>query len=239
LTEISRTTRKTRSWHAWSSTIGDIERLSTKFEEIVLERAKEIEGPQPFIAQMTLDQDGDEVVGPLENVQAEIDRRTFDSIRWSAGDTTRPDNIFIFIYRRRQPQYRSGVHFGVSSEDRSWASSAFTQLSRQLELSVPSWSWIRRQSVRMVLTLLPVCGSIAYLGVIATSKLQYPVLQVLFTLSIAAALVVIVVSDQIFNWFFPIAEITLDGNPSSWRRIGGLVIYLAGLPLGILVNWIS
>ncbi|MET8910387.1 hypothetical protein [Micromonospora sp. NPDC004551] len=212
------------------------------------------EASKEDIVELTVVDKYEEVYGRVDEVLAEMDRRSTVSVRFRADGSRPPDRQ----YGRTSEYVSDGIHLRlggqgdspfrtdrpvsltVTSPSAGWARAAFARVSDEIEKGVPRWAVVRRPSAQFSLSLL--YFAVPYITVMLIIKARQPIWIAGFWAGIIAWLISSVsgTASRFHNWLFPPFEITQDGAESSGtRRILFLITLMLSVPIGILVNRIS
>jgi hypothetical protein len=225
-----------------------LSRLKASYERIILGK------PKLFVRIDVVDQH-EMVSGQVEDVLAELDRRSTKSVtfvaspyRYLAGDihddVERGSDLEegIFIQLGKESRYHfNGAEVSVFSPSPGWTRSTFARIVDEIEKGVPRWAAVRKGSFTPVLVLAVLFGTVGLaIGLALQDYMRdwwyFPTFgSLLGFMSIPMEF-----GQKFFNWAFPRFEITGEGGQSSGaRRIGVLLSLLASVPIGIFVNLVS
>lgn len=266
MTELLRNTPRDRSWHAWSGSTGDLERLAKLLRELIEKRRTEalkswdannpqerdsgavetyrLERRNEVVNEASpngrLWQDGDIIKGSLDDILRELDPRSFEMLCMGARFSRDGEQDFVAVSLMRTKKFRDqprlGIAVNIASTDRDWTLSSFTQLRKEVSKDTPSWRFARSLPVRLL-----VSGSITLSVYLILLLLVAPVTSNwtfvwLVILSITAGNLTI--NDWTWNRFFPPIEISQSGKSAVWPRLTLLVSLFLSLPIGLLVNYL-
>jgi hypothetical protein len=231
VTDVQRRTTPSRRWLAWA---GDIEQLC-RIGRAVEAAAAEHPEPGQVVVKVILVEGSDEVSGSIDGVLSELDRRNVDRITFQIDEKSSfltanclkitLDSEFVFA-----------AQLEVKSEYVGWARSTFARLSGEIQRGVPRWANLHSPTGKALTFLVIQLVTFISLTLVLVNFTQY-----WWTSSILATLLVLPLGfPRIYGWALPKFELTaLDGESSGSRRIVIVIIVLAQIPLGIIVNLIT
>lgn len=218
--KIKRTSSEVRTWNVWTGTISDLGKLAKRFEEMATARG--------LSEKAVLTLGNQTATGSFSALKQEIDPRTWTEIVLRAGQEW--DDEYLQIRLRRKPVAFSGyvVELRVRSPDAGATAAAIAQLSAEIELSKPRWSWLHNlKTAGFVVVLTSILAVGLPFSLLVSPHLNYwnatsVVAVVLFGLTSAAWGIG---SYKIISRALPPAEIRHDSAlaSSGSKFVGGLI----------------
>jgi hypothetical protein len=273
-----RTTRKNH-WLAWSGELDDLRRIGRIFSELVQRRKESLdaeldtnnepgstEGPaeqwrravlQNFAPVATLEDGDDRIVGPVDDVLAELDRRSVSELALKTETdgyalSMVHEGVDLTFRRKVGSLYdHESVTLEISSRDQGWARQTLTQLTEEIEKGVPRWAWFRSKAGRAIIGLtVAIAGVLTFYSLVSIpdqlSLWGTPLSsQIVLTIRLAAVVAppallgYLAASNAAIDWFMPRFEVTSQASSTGGRRLAGLGLLVLSIPIGILVNLIS
>lgn len=257
---VQHKTTKKNQWTAWSGELEDLRRLGQSFTELVSKHGvallasyeeshahewpetserqkKEFEDRWRAFAEL---RDGDDQIeGAVDEVLAELDRRSAVSLELSATSayTALCGEEIKLVFHRNAVRY--AVSLEVKSGDQGWARQVLTLLSEQIEKGVPKrWAWCRTPWGHSAIGTAVFAVAYVLVQILLPSSLTL-LPRTLIATGISLLLEVIVLLKGVLDWFFPPFEVTSRAGSSGGRRLAGLGLLLLSVPIGILVNLLT
>jgi hypothetical protein len=267
VSQVRRSTKREREWLGWTGTIEQLVSLGrearTLFEKRVavlvaeydednrlaqeagtfdagLEqlRRAEFEGQHGF--QVSITDGADQTIGNLEDIVAEIDRRSLVEIEFRCGIYSRE---VLRIRLRRGPQ--PVVILAIESADPGWAREAFSHLSDKIDLGKPRWAWLHSTRGTAAFGVVNAIALAVVLSAIISTISKHPsdtTSTVLVNVWLWSSVLFgfFMGSAKTLNRLMPPFELNVgDSDPTGtrfWLYVGALVV---SIPVGIFVNVIS
>lgn len=133
--------------------------------------------------------------------------------------------------------HEDGVRLSVSSDDATWTSGAFAQLSAELRRRVPWWRWMRSLWFLIPATLLGVGFLVTSLADAALRAGVSPVIAGpgAITLIMAA----LILGPYLAQRALPAFQLTASKRPRGEAIVAFVGTLAVSVVVGIMVNWIS
>ncbi|WP_433344314.1 hypothetical protein [Micromonospora sp. CA-111912] len=190
----------------------------------------------------------EEVFGNVDEVLAELDRRSTLGIVFRSDGMRGPDSLYrslsdevrdgVYIRLGKGRYHRStGAEVSVTSTSTGWARSSFARICDEMEKGVPTWALASRLAPAIFVLL--VAAPFAAIA-IALGGGNYAWWSVVACCGVLFAATVSRLSERFMGWLLPPFEISAEGSESSGtRRLVTILATVSTIPIGVFVNLIS
>lgn len=255
--DLTRRTTPQRRWKSWCGELQDLRRLISLTEQLASQRKSEILSSSlndrqlgywddvKYLVTVTIVDGADSVTGPPETVLEELDRRTVSKVLIDTDFPTLWDEkLAVSLSKTKEFIFSDrGVKLEIRSSSPAWAKQCLAQMSDEIEKSVPRWSFfltIKGRAALLALTYAVILG----IALLIEARHVHRAFEGWALLTALFALAPIpwigMFGSSIVNWCFPSFELYGEGgSPSGGRRLGAVLVFVASIAAGIIVNLIT
>ncbi|MEV0424800.1 hypothetical protein [Streptosporangium canum] len=187
----------------------------------------------PFVGLVLLD-DEDKVVGSIDDIFPEIDRRSMERLTFISAINPREHLIVTFA------RDSAAATVDIESEDTGWARQALARITDEVEKGVPRWAFVRGSGSTpfwINVGVATVVGLATGLAQIAQSVSANFAIGLMVFVGI---FIFLFSSMGLRDFVFPRFEVLGDGAQSTGsRRLVTLTLIAISIPIGVFVNLIS
>jgi hypothetical protein len=253
---VVRRTKPERRWGSWCGELKDLRRLVTMMEELAEQRRAQMLAEladddenerkrwanRNLLIKIELADGADSISGPSEAVLEELDRRTVKSVKISTNFPGYEEKISL-VLQKGGSYDNYGVRLDIESTNPGWAKQCLAQLSDEVDKSVPKWSFFLSIRGRVFALAVVLAGT---LGVASLIEARYAHGDLGIAVAITALILVplgtpiVLIGMSIWPWMFPRFELYGEGGSSSGgRRLAALILFVASIFAGVMVNLIT